>query len=83
MVADNSHTFMTEQAPVKVPAWVDVNEDGQLTMRDVLLLYRHFRGLSPLNASLLPTADVNGDGKVNLQDVLMLYQVFREKVALK
>ena len=48
----------------------DVNNDGDVTMEDVLALRRYLAGLKEeIN---LEAADVNVDGKINLKDVLMI-----------
>jgi hypothetical protein len=52
----------------------DVDEDGELTAKDVVLLRRYIAGLTnkTVSASL---ADVNGDGRINAKDVVKLRQI--------
>ncbi len=48
----------------------DVNGDGEVSMKDVLLMRKYLAGLDvEYNAQ---NADCNGDGEVNMKDVLML-----------
>ena len=58
----------------------NVNDDDVVDMLDVLLLYRHFRGIDMLPTEQEGAADVNGDNRIDLQDVLLVYQYFRGKV---
>lgn len=52
----------------------DINQDGVIDVRDLILLIRHLTGESPLTGAALQAADVNGDGQVNVQDVIRLIQ---------
>ena len=60
-------------AHVGVPAVVvyagDVNEDGTVNLRDLLLLRK---AIAEGTESSLPNADVYGDGQIDLKDVLRL-----------
>lgn len=57
----------------------DLNGDGALNMRDVLLLYRVGSG----QAMLADTqGDFNGDGVVTVRDALILYQSVSENTAV-
>ena len=48
----------------------DANEDGKITMADVLILRKYLAKWSvTLNAD---NADANADGKINMADVLLL-----------
>lgn len=53
----------------------DVNNDGNIDIRDVTLVQRHVLGYQPpLTASQFTAADVNGDGVVNVVDVNLMMQ---------
>lgn len=53
----------------------DVNFDGVIDIRDVILVQRHILGyLPPLNTAQLTAADVNGDGIVNVIDAYLIMQ---------
>jgi hypothetical protein len=53
----------------------DVNFDGVVDIRDVVLIQRHILGYQPpLSAAQLAVADVNGDGMVNVVDVNLIMQ---------
>jgi hypothetical protein len=53
----------------------DVNNDGYIDIRDVVLVQRHILGYQPpLTAAQLIVADVNGDGVVNVVDVNLMMQ---------
>lgn len=50
----------------------DVNEDGMITIADLVRLNRHILNISTLNGSALTAADVNRNGSVNIQDLVLL-----------
>jgi uncharacterized protein YegP (UPF0339 family) len=53
----------------------DVNYDGIVDIRDVVLVQRHILGYQPpLTSAQLAIADVNGDGMVNIVDVNLMMQ---------
>lgn len=50
----------------------DVNDSGEIDIRDVVLLYQHISHRAvTIN---LTKADTNGDGDVSIRDVVLLYQ---------
>ncbi len=51
----------------KVPAY-DVNEDGHITILDLILVGQDYGKSPPVNAR----ADVNGDGHVNITDIVLV-----------
>lgn len=51
----------------------DLDGDGEVTMRDLLLLRRYIAGGYD-DEILLSAADVNGDGRVDMQDLILLRQ---------
>ncbi len=53
----------------------DVNADGDLDMKDVLLLRRFIAGAARGDEVSLSAADVNTDGDIDMKDVLMLRRV--------
>lgn len=50
----------------------DVNQDGKIDVRDVVLVMQYIIGLQDLTEDQYKAADVNGDGVVNVQDVTMI-----------
>ena len=58
----------------------DVNDDGELDIGDVNLLYMCIRGKATLEGNALLAADVNGDGDIDIGDVNMLYMFIRGKI---
>ncbi len=50
----------------------DVNQDGSIDVRDVVLVMQYIIGLRDLTDDQLEAADVNRDGEVNVQDVTMI-----------
>lgn len=50
----------------------DVNQDGSIDVRDVVLVMQYIIGLRNLTDDQLEAADVNRDGEVNVQDVTMI-----------
>ena len=53
----------------------DINGDGSVDMKDVLLLRRSIAGLVTLTAAETTCADVNRDKSVDMKDVLLLRRV--------
>ncbi len=52
----------------------DLDEDGNATIFDIVILGNHISGNQPLTDSLVPFADVNQDGLVNDSDVDIIAQ---------
>jgi len=50
----------------------DLNNDGEITAADSVLLVRYLAGLQDLNETQLQTADINGDNEVTSADAVML-----------
>ncbi len=50
----------------------DVNGDGTVTVRDIILIKRHIVGIEELEGDEFKAADVNGDGVVNVRDLVIL-----------
>ena len=63
-------TEYTVNAPIsrdKIPAY-DVNEDGQISLLDLILVGQDYGKSVPVKAR----SDVNGDGKVNIADIVLV-----------
>ena len=58
----------------KEPLIGDVNRDGQVNIRDMILVSRVFGE----DASANPQADVNRDGEINIQDLIIIANHFGE-----
>lgn len=52
------------------PRVADINEDGKVTILDLILVARDFGRIKPINSR----TDVNGDGKVNISDLILVAQ---------
>jgi uncharacterized repeat protein (TIGR02543 family) len=52
----------------------DVNGDGVIDVRDVVLVQRHILGKITLTAEQFKAADINGDGLVDARDVTLIMQ---------
>jgi len=52
----------------------DVNEDGEIDVRDVVLIMKHVLEIEYLDDAQQELADVNQDGDVNINDVTMVMQ---------
>ncbi len=61
---------MTTSAPEVT--YGDVNQDGSIDVRDVVLVMQYIIGLRDLTDDQFKAADVNKDGSVNVQDVTMI-----------
>ncbi|MDE0009891.1 MAG: leucine-rich repeat domain-containing protein [Candidatus Poribacteria bacterium] len=61
------YTVWTQSPPVpfRILRISDVNEDGSVTILDLILVARDFERNKPSN----PRTDVNGDGRVNILDI--------------
>ena len=55
--------------PSEMPAY-DVNEDGQISILDLILVGQNFGKAKPTNTR----TDVNGDGNVNISDLILVAQ---------
>jgi hypothetical protein len=64
---------------ISAPDYVagDVNGDGVIDVRDVVLVQKHILGLQfpPLTQVQLLAADVNGDGDINVSDAVTIMQI--------
>lgn len=56
----------------------DVNEDGRLTIADIMLICRHIMGQTQLSGAALTAADINADGSVGVADAVLLCQMISE-----
>jgi len=52
----------------------DVNEDGEINVRDVVLVMQYVLELRTLTDDQLKAADVNGDGVVDVKDATLIMQ---------
>ena len=52
----------------------DVNEDGLITMIDIIPIEKYLLGETVLSAQAKKNADINGDGKVNRIDSILLLE---------
>ncbi|MGN1411986.1 MAG: glycoside hydrolase family 9 protein [Oscillospiraceae bacterium] len=64
-------TTPEDNKPIPTPSKVgDVNQDGNITYLDLLLLKKHILGIN--NLSNIEVADMNTDNNINVTDVVML-----------
>jgi len=54
----------------------DASLDGELTLRDVSMLFRWIAGTQSLSERAVTLADINQDGVTNLRDVALVYRLF-------
>ena len=61
------YTVWTQSPPIPIgiPRVADVNEDGSVSILDLIFVARDFERNKPIN----PRTDVNGDGRVNILDL--------------
>ena len=52
----------------------DINNDGEITLKDATLLLQHVNKVATLDDSQLTAADINGDGSITLKDATLLLQ---------
>ena len=60
----------------------DVNDDGEINLGDVQLLFMYTRSKAELTDTGLVASDVNLDGEINLGDVQLLFMHTRGKAEL-
>lgn len=61
--------------------WVllgDVNEDDDITVTDIMMIYKHINEVEILSEEQQDKADVNEDGLVNVTDIMVLYKHINE-----
>ena len=73
---DDMGNVVDKQYPDGKPAYTlgDVNDDGGINLKDVVLLRQYYAGGDVTVNEL--AADVNGDGAVTLKDVVLLRQYY-------
>ncbi len=61
------YSVWTQSPPIAIgiPRLADINEDGRVSILDLILVARDFERTKPAN----PRTDVNGDGRVNILDL--------------
>ncbi|RKU14920.1 hypothetical protein C6503_14260 [Candidatus Poribacteria bacterium] len=52
------------------PRVADINEDGKVSVLDLILVARDFGRIKPVNSR----TDINGDGKINISDLILVAQ---------
>ena len=65
------------QSVIRVPRLADVNEDGSVSILDLILVARDFERNKPSN----PRADVNGDGRINILDLNLVVRSMDATIA--
>ena len=72
------YAVWTQSPPISVgiPRVADINEDGSVTILDLILVARDFERNKPIN----PRTDVNGDGRVNILDLNLVASRMDAKV---
>ena len=65
--ADIEYTVNAPISRDKIPAY-DVNEDGHISILDLILVGQNYGKSPPVNAR----SDVNGDGHVNIRDIVLV-----------
>ncbi len=68
--------FLLLFAPAASAAMIgDVNSDGRIDVKDVVLVQKHVLNIPPLlTAAQQVLADVNGDGSINVRDATLIMQ---------
>ena len=66
--AETEYTVWTQSppSPIKSLSVADMNEDGFVSILDLILVARDFERNKPIN----PRTDINGDGKINILDLI-------------
>ena len=66
--------LLASPCPAATFAPGDVNGDGRIDVRDVVLAMQHALGLKKLTGEQFLAADINGDGTINVRDVTGMMQ---------
>ncbi|MEE2765645.1 MAG: dockerin type I repeat-containing protein, partial [Candidatus Neomarinimicrobiota bacterium] len=56
----------------------DINQDGTVTIFDMLMLISHILGFSPLGMDEIILADVNFDTEVDIYDLMIISNIILE-----
>ena len=66
--AETEYTVWTQSSPIplKPLSVADMNEDGFVSILDLIIVARDFERNKPIN----PRTDINGDGKINILDII-------------
>ena len=57
-----------------------LDNEADVSLADVILLYRHLKGRRLLENEFLLAGDINNDGIIGLDDVIRLYRFFKGKI---
>lgn len=57
-----------------------LDSEVDVSLADVILLYRHLKGRRLLENEFLLAGDINNDGAIGLDDVIRLYRFFKGKI---
>lgn len=63
-----------ESASIKINKFMDANGDGDITMEDLLLLYKMTIG--EVETTYDAVVDINKDGEIDMADLLALYEYY-------
>ncbi len=66
--------ILLHDTEVSATTYGDLNSDGRIDVRDVVLVMRHVLGLESLTGTSKVLADVNGDGAINVLDASLITQ---------
>lgn len=67
---------------VKEPIYCkgDISDDGEVTIKDVQMIFSHISGATVLTDAQFQLADVNGDGKVTANDMQRIFYYVNGKI---
>lgn len=60
----------------------DVNQDGQLDVKDTMLCFRHIAEITPFTDEQQKQADANHDGVVNMKDITTMQVAIGNSIIL-
>lgn len=55
----------------------DVNNDGRVTLVDVIRVHKHYKKIESIPSDLIKNVDFNNNGVINLQTVIKVHKIYK------
>ena len=60
----------------------DVNDDGEITIKDAIEIFRFLAGKTEFSDNKLLSADIDGDGEVTIKDAIQIFRYLADKITI-